>query len=114
MIDYTSNLRRATPITDSLLADAKSDMLKKSPYSYPSQHQDILNAKGQENFANLQHSAEKANTDYDLQYQRAQYDLSAAGLQQMANAQQQQQQNEAARQGAVMNAYSGLLSGLFN
>jgi hypothetical protein len=89
-------------------------MLKKSPYSYPSQHQDILNAKGQENFANLQHTAEKANNEYDLQYQRAQYDLSTAGLQQMANAQQQQQQNEAARQSAVMNAYSGLLSGLFN
>ena len=114
MIDYNSNLRRTTPITDALLSEAKSDMLKKSPYSYPSQHQDILNARGQENFANLQHSAEKANTEYDLQYQRAQSDLSAAGLQQMANAQQQQKQNEVARQGAMMNAYSGLLSGLFN
>lgn len=114
MITHNSNLQRTTPITDSLLAEAKADMMKKSPYSYPSQHQDILNAKGQENFANLQHSAEKANTDYDLQFQRAQYDLSAAGLQQLANAQQQQQQNEAARQGAAMSAYSGLLSGLFN
>jgi hypothetical protein len=114
MITYNNNIRRATPITDSLLAEAKADMTKKSPYSYPSQHQDILNAKGLENAANLQHSAEKANTDYDLQYQRAQYDLSAAGLQQMASAQQQQRQNEAARQGAMLNAYSGLLTGLFN
>jgi len=32
----------------------------------------------------------------------------------MANAQQQQKQNEVARQGAMMNAYSGLLAGLFN
>lgn len=114
MITYNSGLTNNPPITASLLASAKGDMLKKSPYAYSSQHQDILNARGQENFAKLQHAAEKDNTEYALQQQRAQYDLSAAGLQQLASAQQQQQQNEVARQGAAMNAYSGLLAGLFN
>lgn len=113
MITYNSGLQNAPPITEALLSSAKTDMLRKSPYAYPGSHQDILSARGQGNMAQLRHSAEKANTDYGLQQQRAQNDLSLAGLQQMASAQQQQRQLATSRAGAAMNAYSGLLSGLF-
>jgi hypothetical protein len=113
MITYNSGLRNAPPATAPILADAKADLLRKSPYGYPSNHQDILNALGQKSLANLQHSAERADTDYALQQQRAQDDLTLTGLQSMANAQKQQRDVETAKQGLAMNAYSGLLSGLF-
>jgi hypothetical protein len=113
VITYNSSLRRAPPITDAMRASAKEDMLRKSPFRYPSQHQDILSALGQENYNNYLHAGEKANTEYELAQQNAQNELSLTGLRQMAEAQQQQQQLSSSRAGAAMSAYNGLLSGLF-
>lgn len=81
-----------------------------SPYGrYGSTHQDMLNAQMGAANANYEIDRQKANTDYALKQQAAERQLVLQGLQQMGEAQQNQNALTNQRIGNV----SGLLSGLF-
>lgn len=112
MITYNSGMAKNAPVSASLMKEATRDYVQ-SPWSYPSNHADIIRARGKSNLAQLWRAADAANTDYDLRHQQSQDALALSGLQQMASAQQQQRRLETDRAGAAMSAYSGLLSGLF-
>lgn len=114
MITYTGTLANTPPISDALRSEAMDGMRRKSPWKYPSQHGDIMRALGQENAVNFDRAATKANTDYQLEQQKAERELALSGLGQMAQAQQQQQQLANSRMQSALGMYSGLLSGLFN
>lgn len=81
-----------------------------SPYGrYGSTHQDMLKAQMGVANANYEIERQKANTDYALKQQAAERQLVLQGLQQMSEAQQNQNSLMNQRLGNV----SGLLSGLF-
>ena len=81
------------------------------PYGkYGSTHQDMLNASMGRMNADYEIERQKANTDYSLKQQAAERQLVLQGLQQMGEAQQNQNALMNQRFGNV----SGLLSGLFS
>lgn len=80
------------------------------PYGgYGSTHQDMLNAQLGRAGADYDIAREQASTDYSLKQQAAERQLVLQGLQQMGDA----QQNNNALSNARLGAVSGLLSGLF-
>lgn len=80
------------------------------PYGgYGSSHQDMLNAQMGQAQANYEIERQKANTDYAMKQQAAERQLVLQGLQQMNEAQQNQNSLANARLGGV----GSLLSGLF-
>jgi hypothetical protein len=80
------------------------------PYAgYGSTHQDMLNAQMGQAQADYDIARQKGETDYALKQQAAERQLVLQGLQQMGEAQQNQNALMNQRVGNV----SGLLSGLF-
>jgi hypothetical protein len=113
MLTYNTELQAQPPISQQELSRAMSGLKIRSPYGYSPQHQDVLNALGDENAANYQLNADKANSAFGVQKLQAQRDLALQGLQQMAQAQQQQSDLANTRTGMGLNFASSLLSGLF-
>lgn len=80
------------------------------PYAgYGSTHQDMLNAQMGRAQADYEIARQKGETEYGLKQRAAEQQLVLQGLQQMNEAQQNQNAMMNSRFGAV----SGLLSGLF-
>lgn len=87
----------------------------RNPYrGYGQNQQDILDAAGGVGAAGLDSAITKANTDFDLQKMQAQQQLALAGLQQMSQAQQQQNQLATQRLGVANSFMSPILQGLFS
>lgn len=115
MLNYSSSFNPPTPYTQQQRSAALSGLHMEKPYrGYGQNQQDILNAMEGGNAAGLNMEATKANTDYELQKQQAEQQIALAGLQQMSQAQQQQNQLATQRLGNMTGAISPLLGGLFS
>ena len=112
MLNYTTELQAQPPVSQSDMARAMKGLKIKSPYGYSPQHQDLLNALGDQNAANYALEADKANSRFGVQKLQAQRDVALQGLQQLAQAQQQQADLANTRSGTSLNFASSLLSGL--
>lgn len=107
MIKYNTQLPFEQPI-----ADPRRAMAPKSPYAGQN-HQDVLNYVGSMNADAYRRAAENVNNDYAAQQRAAQQGLALAGLQQMAQAQQQGQDLSNNRLSQMTGFANSLLGGLF-
>jgi hypothetical protein len=115
MLTYNSSLQNHLPYSPLQRNSALAALTVKSPYGkFGSTHQDILNAMGGRNAANFDVAATKANADYQLAQQEAQRQLALQGLQQMSNAQQNQNELTNTRLQNMYGVANNLLGGLFN
>lgn len=111
MLTYNTQLPFEQPIPDPQRAMAA--MKPKSPY--PGQnHQDVLNYVGSMNADAYGRAAENVNNQYAAQQRAAQQGLALAGLQQMARAQQNQQDLSNSRLSQMTGFANSLLGGLFS
>lgn len=113
MLTYDTTLQAQPPVSQSDRQKAVKGMRVKSPYPYSSQHQDLLNGLADQNAANYEMGADRANSSFGVQKLQAQRDLALQGLQQMSQAQQNQMDYATARTGMGYGLVSNLLSGLF-
>lgn len=115
MLTYDSQFNPPSPYTQKQRSEALAGLHLESPYrGYGKNQQDILNAAEGINAAGLDSSITKANTDFDLRKMQGEQQLALAGLQQMSQAQQQQNQLATQRLGVVNSFMSPLLQGLFS
>ena len=113
MLTYNSTLQNTPPITAGMQAQATA--MPRSPFTaFGKNHQDVLRSLYSANAANLDLQAQKTNTDYELAQQQAQRQLALSGLQQMAEAQQNQNALANRRLQSLIGVASPLLQGLFN
>lgn len=92
MLRYDTNLPYAPPVSEKGMTDALQGLRVQSPYKkFGSAHQDTLGWMGDNNAATYQQAAQRANLDYGMKQQEAERGLALAGLQQMAQAQQNAQ-----------------------
>lgn len=109
MITYQSTLQDSPPASEQQRSAALSGLRIKSPYgAYGSSHQDVLNALGDRNAAEYDQAAYRANMDYQMKQQDSQRQLALAGLQQMNEA----QQNDNSLINQRFGNYASLLGGL--
>jgi len=114
MLTYNTSLQGAQPYGDPKRTEALGALTAHSPYGkFGSTHQDLLNAYGGANAAQFDIAATKANTDYDLAKQNAERQLVLQGLQQMSQAQQNDQNLQTNRMQAMYGMAGNLLGGLF-
>lgn len=113
MLNYETTLQAQPPVSPAMRQKAVAGMHLKSPYGYSPQHQDLLNGLADQNAANYEMGADRANSRFGVQKLQAQRDLALQGLQQMAQAQQNQAELANARSGMGYGIVSNLLSGLF-
>lgn len=89
-------------------------MTAKSPYTaYGQSHQDAMDRLGGINAETYASAAERANDEYDAAQRQAQQQLALAGLQQMAQAQQNKNDLGNNRLQQMTGFASSLLGGLF-
>lgn len=115
MLTYDSKFNPPSPYTQQQRSDALAGLQMRAPYrGYGQNQQDILDAAAGANAAGLDSAITKANTDFDLQKMQAQQQLALAGLQNMAQSQQQQNQLATQRLGVANSFVSPILQGLFS
>lgn len=112
MLSYNTKLPYQQPISDTQPAG----LVPTSPYGsqYGRNHQDVLNYVGSMNADAYRRAAEGVNNDYAAQQRAAQQGLALAGLQQMAQAQQNQRDMANNRLGQMTGIANSLLGGLFD
>lgn len=89
-------------------------MQPRSPYgAFGSNHQDVLDYVGAMNAEKYGRAAESMNADYAAKQRAAQQGLALAGLQQMAQAQQNQQELSNSRLQQMTGFAGSLLGGLY-
>jgi len=113
MLNYDSTLNAQPPVSSAQRQKAVRGMHIQSPYGYSPQHQDLLNGLADQNAANYELGADEANATFGTRKLQAQRDLALTGLQQMAQAQNNQAELANARSGMGYGIVSNLLSGLF-
>lgn len=114
MLTYNSSLQRQPPSREIDRAAAAKSM-RTSPYAaYNQNHRDVMAALGGLAGSQFELASEKANTDYDLAQQQAQRQLVLAGLQQMGEAQQNNNSLANTRLQNMVGFSSGLLRNLFS
>lgn len=113
MLTYDTTLQAQPPVSQAEMSRAMKGIRLQSPYGYSPQHQDVLNALGDQNAAQYALNAEKANADFGSRKLQAQRDVALQGLQQMSQAQQNQMDYANARSGMGYGLVNSLLSGLF-
>lgn len=114
MLTYNSSLQRQPP-TREIDRDAATKAMRTTPYAaYNQNHRDVMAALGGLAGSQFNVAADKANTDYDLAQQQAQRQLVLAGLQQMGEAQQNNNSLANARLQNMVGFSSGLLRNLFS
>lgn len=113
MLTYNTSLQNRPPLPDGDRQKALSGLKIKSPWAYGSAHKDILNAANVANQAAYDVEATKVNTDYEMKQKEAERRLVLAGLQQMNEAQQNQQQLVNTRMQNMYGVVGNLLGGLF-
>jgi hypothetical protein len=110
-LNYTSSLQNAPPSASVNPAGIKAV----PPFAqYGSTYTDLMRAYGDRNAAQYALDASKADTQYELQRQKATQDLALQGLQQMSQAQQNQQSLGNQQLGTQTSFLSSLLSGVFS
>lgn len=115
MISYTSSLQNIPPVAPPPAAPALSAVARKSPYpSFSAHHQDVLRGLASTATPALNMQAYAANADYALEQQQARQALALSGLQQQAEAQQQDRNLGVQQLRNMTGVYSNLLSGLFS
>lgn len=115
MLQYTSTLPNQPPIDGASRNAALDAIRKRSPFSaFGQNHQDVLDALAERQAAELNSEARMANTDYALRQQQAQRQLALEGLNQMAQAQQNQNSLSNTRMQNMVGFAGGMLRGLFN
>jgi len=115
MLTYNTSLQNTPPYDDAQRADALKALAVRSPYGkFGSTHQDLLNAYGGSNAAQFDLASTKADTDYTLAKQQAERQLVLQGLQQVGQAQQNNQNLQNSRLQAMYGTASSLLGGLFS
>lgn len=111
MLTYNTQLPFEAPVPEPQRAMAA--MKPRSPYTqFGQNHQDVLNYVGSLNADEYGRAAERVNNQYAAQQRDAQQGLALAGLQQMSQAQQNQQQLGTSRLQQMTGLYSNLLGGL--
>ena len=114
MINYQNTFTVPKAVDDTQRSKALAGLRMKSPYAaYGQQHQDILTAMGDQNAAQYDLSAERANMDMEQKKAAAQRDFALQGLQQMSQARQNQADYANSRSALGYGLVSNLLSGLF-
>jgi hypothetical protein len=114
MLQYNTSLKNSPPLAAGDRQKALEGLKIKSPWNYGSAHRDILNASNVANQAAYDVEATKVNADYEMKQKDAERRLVLAGLQQMNEAQQNQQQLANTRLGNMYGMVGNLLGGLFN
>jgi len=114
MLTYDTTLQAQPPVSGTQMQSALRGLRIKSPYGYSTQHQDVLNALGDQNAAQYQMQADKANSQFGAQKLNAQRDLALQGLQQMSQARQDAMNLSNAQRGMSYGLVNSLLSGLFH
>lgn len=115
MLTYNSQFNPPSPYTQQQRSEALAGLQMRNPYrGYGQNQQDILDAAGGVNAAGLDSAITKANADFDLQKMQSQQQLALAGLQQMAQGRQQQDQLATQRLGIANSFVSPILQGLFS
>jgi hypothetical protein len=104
MITYHSQLDQRPSAVQQIAADAKRP-LSVSPYGGQN-HQDVFQALGQRQAANLDSLSKESRDAYEVAYQQMQRDQALAGLNMMA---QGQQQNNNLQQSRTQMLLQGLL-----
>jgi hypothetical protein len=113
MLTYNTQLPFEQPISD--IRQGMEAMKPRSPYTqFGQNHQDVLNYVGSMNADAYGRAAENVNNQYAAQQRAAQQGLALAGLQQMAQAQQQQQDLSNSRLSQMTGFANSLLGGLFS
>jgi len=85
-----------------------------SPYGqYPSTHSDAFASRAGQVAADYNVAGDKANTDYELDRQRAQNALVLQGLNTLSNDQQQQRQVQQNRLDMMRGLQNSIVGGLF-
>lgn len=112
MLNYNTQLHYQQPVSDTQPAG----LVPTSPYGkqYGRNHQDVLNYVGSMNADAYRRAAESVNNDYAAQQRTAQQGLALAGLQQMAQAQQNQRELSNSRLSQMTGIANSLLGGLFD
>lgn len=113
MLAFQNNITAQPPINASDRQRALDGLRMKSPYAYSSQHQDVLDALGDQNAAKYNVTADEANADFANKKMQAERDFALQGLQQMSTAKQNQMDYANARSGLGYGVVNNLLSGLF-
>lgn len=114
MLRYDTRLPFAPPVTQQGIEDAVQGMKIKSPYKgYGSAHQDTLDWMGDNNAANYRQSADRANFDYAAKQQAGAREMALQGLQQMSQAQQNEQGVQNSRLQNMIGVIGGPLGGLY-
>lgn len=106
MLNYDTRLANRPPVPADMQAAALSGMKKQAPSAFGPNARDVYSSKTGVNAANYARAADMANQQYAVAQQQAQQGLALAGLRQMADEQQAQNQYDNA-------LVSGLLGGLF-
>lgn len=115
MLTYNSTLQNQPPVDDAQRNQALDDIRRRSPYGiFGQNHQDVLNALTESAASSLNTEARLVNANYQLQQQRAQQQLALSGLQQQAEAEQNQRQLANNRLQNMVGVAGNLLGGLFN
>lgn len=114
MLTYRSTLTSNPPSREIDAASASQSMRTPVYAAYNQNHRDVLAALGGDSAARFNMEAEKANSDYRLAQLQAQRQLALSGLQQMAEAQQNQNALANTRLQNMTGFAGGLLKGLFN
>jgi hypothetical protein len=112
MLTYNTTLQNKPPAA-SPLRDMAAFAVAPPHSQFGSNYLDLAQSYGQRNAADYAVAADKANTDYQLKQQEAQRQLVLQGLQQMSQAQQNEQGLANQRLGNATGLMSSLLSGLF-
>jgi hypothetical protein len=115
MLNYNTSLTSAPPYSPAQKADALKALSAGSPYSkFGGVHDDVFRSEGAKNASTFDLEATKANTDYQLAQQAAERQLVLQGLQQMGQAQQNQQNLTNTRLQNMYGTANNLLGGLFS
>lgn len=111
-LNYRTELPYQQPVSDTQPAG----ITPVSPYGkkYGRNHQDVLNYVGSINADAYRRAAENVNDEYASRYRSTQQGLALAGLQQMAQSQQNQADLANSRLQQMTGFASGLLGGLFD
>ena len=111
-LNYRTELPYQQPVADTQPAG----LTPKSPYAarYGRNHQDVLNYVGSMNADAYRRAAENVNNEYAARQRSAQQGLALAGLQQMAQAQQNQTDLANSRIQQMTGFANSLLGGLFD
>lgn len=114
MLTYNTQLPSQPPVSPTARASVLAAMTAKSPYTaYGQSHQDAMDRLGSINAETYASAADRANDEYDAAQRQAQQQLALAGLQQMAQAQQNKNDLGNNRLQQMTGFASSLLGGLF-